>query len=74
MIMGHDRLENHFKTNFGLVQHHKWNLGELESMMPWERYIYVDLLQNFIKEEEQKRVDRENELRARMTTANRRRM
>ena len=53
-MMGHDKLANHYKTQFGMIQHHGWSLNELESMMPWERYIYVDLLQAFLKEEEKK--------------------
>lgn len=72
--MGHDKLANHFKTNFSLIQHHKWSLSDMESMMPWERYIYVELLQEFLREEEQKMRDRENELKAKMQTANRRKM
>jgi len=36
------------------MQHHKYSLSELESMMPWEREIYVSLLSNYIKEEELK--------------------
>ena len=73
-MMGHDRLQNHYKTQFGLVQHHKWSLDTLETMLPWERYIYVDLLQQFLKDEEQKAKDRENELRNRLNHANRKRM
>lgn len=72
--MGHDNLANHYKTNFGLMQHHKWSLSEMESMMPWERYIYIDLLQDFLREEEQKMRDREAEMKAQMSTANRRRL
>lgn len=72
--MGHDRLANHFKTQFSLVQHHKWNLTALEQMMPWERYIYVELLQQFLKEEEQKAKDREMELKNKINHANRKRM
>jgi len=34
------------------MQHHKYSLSELESMIPWEREIYVSLLSNYIKEEE----------------------
>jgi len=37
-----------------LVQHHKYSLSELESMVPWEREIYVDLLLEHIKEEKQR--------------------
>ena len=58
--MGHDKLGNVFNTNFSLMQHHKWSLTELEAMMPWERYVYIDLLQAYIREEERKRIDQEN--------------
>ena len=37
------------------MQHHNYSLTELEDMMPWEREIYIGLLMNFLKEEEQKR-------------------
>lgn len=50
--MGYDNLLNHFKTNFALMQHHKYSLYDLENMIPWERYIYIDLLKQYIKEEE----------------------
>ena len=40
--------------NFSLMQHHKYSLTELENMMPWERDIYVGLLINHIKDEEEK--------------------
>ena len=33
------------------MQHHKYSLTELENMVPWEREIYVNLLSNYIKEE-----------------------
>ena len=45
--------------NFALMQHHKYSLTELDNMMPWEREIYVGLLQNWIKEEN-KRIEKEN--------------
>jgi|TARA_A100001391_G_scaffold27608_1_gene14889 hypothetical protein len=47
-------LENYFKLNFSLMQYHKYSLTEIENMMPWERDIYVALLQNHLEEEEQK--------------------
>ena len=34
-----------------MMQHHKYSLTELENMMPWERDIYIGLLMEFIKEE-----------------------
>ena len=49
--MAHEDLEAYFKTNFALVQHHKYSLTELENMIPWERDIYLTLLQQYIEEE-----------------------
>tara|TARA_B100000780_G_scaffold8698_1_gene6268 strand:+ start:835 stop:975 length:141 start_codon:yes stop_codon:yes gene_type:complete len=34
-----------------MMQHHNYSLTELDDMMPWEREIYLGLLINFIKEE-----------------------
>ena len=34
-----------------MIQHHKWSLTELDNMLPYERQIYVRLLQQWIKEE-----------------------
>ena len=52
--MAHTNLESYYKINFALVQHHKYSLTELENMLPWEREIYVDLLIQHIKEENEK--------------------
>ena len=41
------------------MQHHKYSLTELENMMPWEREIYIGLLMQWIKEENE-RIEREN--------------
>ena len=34
-----------------MVQHHKWDLEQLENMIPWEREVYVQMLIEFIEEE-----------------------
>ena len=49
--MAHEDLESYFKTNFALMQHNKYSLTELENMIPWERDIYLTLLQQYIEEE-----------------------
>ena len=49
--MSHISLESYFKLNFSLMQHHKYSLTEIENMMPWERDIYVALLNQYIEEE-----------------------
>ncbi len=50
-MMVHMDLENFYKINFALIQFHKYSLTEIENMMPWERDIYVGLLQNHLEEE-----------------------
>ena len=49
--MTHIDLESYFKLNFALIQHHKYSLTEIENMMPWERDIYVGLLNQYVEEE-----------------------
>ena len=36
------------------MHHHKYSLTELEDMMPWEREIYVNLLMQYIEEENER--------------------
>ena len=40
------------------MQHHKYSLTELENMMPWEREIYMGLLLQWVKEENE-RIEKE---------------
>jgi len=42
------------------MQHHKYSLTELENMIPFEREIYLGLLQQHIREENE-RIERENQ-------------
>jgi hypothetical protein len=49
--MAHTSLESYYQLNFALMQHHKYSLTELENMIPWEREVYITLLQNYIEEE-----------------------
>ena len=58
----HDSLENYYKTDFALMQHHKYSLTELENMMPWERDVYVNLLLAFIQEEERRQKAESNRM------------
>ncbi len=37
-----------------MVQHHKWSLTEIEDMLPYERDIYITMLTNWVKEENEK--------------------
>ena len=46
--------------NFAMMQHHKYSLTEIENMMPWEREIYVAMLQQWIKDENE-RIESQNQ-------------
>lgn len=48
--MFHDNLVNHYQSNFNLVYHHKFSLAELENMLPWERIVYVTMLNQYIEQ------------------------
>ena len=32
------------------MQHHKWSLADIESLIPWEKEIYVRLLLDHLEE------------------------
>ena len=50
----------YYETNFAMVNHHGWSLEEIENLMPWERDIYVDMLITYIKEENERQKQRQN--------------
>jgi len=56
-------MENYYKTNFAMMQHHNYSLTELEDMMPWEREIYLGLLMQYLKEERDKISAEERKMR-----------
>ena len=45
------------------MQHHKYSLEELENMLPWEREIYITLLTEWIKEENERIQSQQNRTR-----------
>jgi len=47
-------LMSFYKLNFALMQYHKYSLTEIENMIPWERDVYVSLLQQHLEEEKLK--------------------
>jgi hypothetical protein len=49
--MAHESLVSYYQVNFALIQHHKYSLTELENMIPWERDVYITLLQQYIEEQ-----------------------
>ena len=54
-------------TNFNLIQHHKYSLSELDNMIPFEREIYVIMLIEHIKEENDRLKQQQRQHMARKT-------
>ena len=52
--MLHNTLKNYYETNFALMHYHKWSLEALDSLLPWEKEIYVGMLMQHLKEEERR--------------------
>tara|TARA_X000001036_G_scaffold417989_1_gene436441 strand:- start:602 stop:739 length:138 start_codon:yes stop_codon:yes gene_type:complete len=36
------------------MQHHKYSLSEIDTLIPWEKEVYTDMLVDFIKEERER--------------------
>ena len=45
---------SYYELNFSLMQYHKYSLTEIENWIPWERDIYVTMLQNHLDSEKLK--------------------
>jgi|TARA_B100000035_G_C21025716_1_gene566128 hypothetical protein len=41
------------------MHHHKWDIQYIENLMPWEKEIYVQMLIQFLKEEERRAKERQ---------------
>lgn len=53
-MFGYDSLENFMRTNWALMQHHKYSLYDIENAMPWERQVYIMMTTMYLKEENER--------------------
>jgi hypothetical protein len=49
-MMSMESLESMYKNNFCLLESEIYTLSDLENMLPWERYIYINLYVKSMKE------------------------
>ena len=47
------------------MQHHKYSLKDVENMIPFERAVYVQMLSDWIEEENERIKQREQQLNSR---------
>ena len=50
-MLYHTSIDNFLETNFSLIHHHKWSLSDIESMIPWEREVYVKYLSSALEKQ-----------------------
>jgi len=60
LSLSHETMENLYKTNFLLMQEHKYSLTEIESWLPWEREVYVSMLIEHLKKKADKQKQKKN--------------
>jgi len=46
-----------------MMQNYSYSLTELDNMMPWERQIYITLLEQWLEEEKQRHEEQERKTR-----------
>ena len=66
MLLSHNTLANYYSTVFALVQHHKYSISEIENLIPYERDIYISMLQEHLKKEKERQEQRAAQQRASM--------
>ena len=47
-------IAGHYQKIFGMVQHHKYSISDIENLIPYERDLYFDMLLEFIQSQNKK--------------------
>ena len=45
-----------------MMQHHNYSLSDLDNMIPWEREIYLALLHEHVKEENERNKEKNKQM------------
>jgi hypothetical protein len=53
-MLGHISIASYYRLIFALAQHHKYSISEIENLIPFERDIYVELLNQHLEEERER--------------------
>jgi DNA replication initiation complex subunit (GINS family) len=52
--MSHTNLYIYYQKIFGMAQHHKYSIAEIENLLPYERDLYFEMLIDFIERQREK--------------------
>ena len=44
----------HYQNIFALAQHHKYQISEVENLIPYERDLYIEMLLDYIEQSNKK--------------------
>lgn len=44
-------LADYYRNVFALAQHHKYQISEIENLIPYERDLYVEMLVEYLEEQ-----------------------
>jgi DNA replication initiation complex subunit (GINS family) len=53
-MMSHTNLFVYYQKIFGMAQHHKYSISDIENLIPYERDLYFDMLLEFIQSQKKK--------------------
>lgn len=54
-MLSHNNLMIYYKNIFALAQHYKYQISEIEGLLPYERDLYLDMLLDFIETTKQQK-------------------
>lgn len=52
-MLSHTTLAMYYENTFALAQHHNYSISDIETLVPFEKYIYVDMLVAFIQKQKE---------------------
>jgi|TARA_R110002074_G_scaffold249159_2_gene421026 hypothetical protein len=47
-MLGHNNLALYYQNIFALAQHYKYQISEIEKLIPYERDLYLDMVLDYI--------------------------
>ena len=53
-MLSHISLGAYYKMMFSMVQHHKYSISDIETILPYERDLYVEMLVEYVEEQNTK--------------------
>jgi hypothetical protein len=59
-MLSHTNLFIYYQKIFGMVQHHKYSISDIESLIPYERDIYVSMITNHMNKVREEQIQQEN--------------